>query len=136
MEAQAMVETAKPLSDGYWYLATPYTAYPDGIDAAFRQAVLAAARFVRAGHRIFSPICHSHPIALGGKIDPLDHGIWLLQDEPLMNGAVGMFVVQMPGWDVSKGVAFEIAAFRKAGKPVIFVTWPGLIVVADETSNP
>lgn len=103
----------------FWYLATPYSKWADRREA-WRQAVIAAADMIKAGVPAFSPIVHSHPIALIGKIDPLDHEIWLPADAPLMAAARGLVVYQMDGWDESYGVAVEIDAFRAAGKPVIF----------------
>ena len=49
------------------YLASPYS-HPDAVvrEQRFRDVCLAAARLIRAGQIVFSPIAHSHPIASGG----------------------------------------------------------------------
>src|SRR5436309_1862842 len=59
-----------------YYLATPYSKYPRGLTAAFEDAANLAARLLQVGFRVYSPIAHTHPLAVYGKIDPLDHAIW------------------------------------------------------------
>lgn len=103
----------------FYYLATPYSKYAGGIAAAFDEACKQAALLVRAGVPVFSPIAHSHPIAHLGEIDPMDLGIWLDVDGPMMQAAGALIVCKMKGWNESKGVAHEIATFRDAGKPII-----------------
>lgn len=112
--------------EGFFYLATPYSKYADGLDAAFTDAAQQAALLVRAGVPVFSPIAHSHPIAMQGGIDPLDHAIWLPADEPFMRAARGLIVCKLVGWKASYGVSVEIRAFRKAGKPVVYMD-PGVV---------
>ena len=110
--------------DGFLYLATPYSKHPEGIDAAFRYACHAAGRLLSRGVKAFSPIAHSHPIAIHGNVDPLSHEIWLAADRPFMQAARGMIVVMMPGWETSYGVQQEIAAFNEMQKPIHYLPWP------------
>lgn len=105
----------------FFYLATPYTKWAGGIDAAFEMACREAARFIRAGIPVFCPIAHSHPIAKNGGIDPLSHEVWLAADAPLMAAAQGLIVVRAKGWEDSYGVTHEIKAFKAAGKPILYV---------------
>ena len=105
------------------YLATPYSKYPGGIEAAHREACRAAAMLVKAGVGVYSPIAHTHPIAIYGGIDPLNHDIWLPADTPMMQAASSITVVKMKGWQESVGVAHEIKAFQEMGKPVFYMEW-------------
>jgi hypothetical protein len=105
----------------FWYVASPYSRYPGGIEAAFADIAGYTARMVEAGLAVFSPIAHSHPVAIQGGLDPLDHSVWMPLDEPMMRAAHGIIVVQMAGWRESYGVGVEINAFRAAGKPVLFM---------------
>jgi hypothetical protein len=114
----------------FHYLASPYSAHPDGMEHAYRDACAAAALLIRAGVPVFSPIAHSHGIAEIGGIDPASHAIWLPADAPMMRAAMGLIVLQLPGWDMSIGVAAEIAEFRLAGKPVRYMT-PGVVPALD-----
>lgn len=103
------------------YLATPYSRYPGGIERAFQDAAELAARLLTAGYRVYSPIAHTHPIAIHGGLDPLDHTIWLPFDETMMLAADAILVAHMEGWQASKGIAHEIAFFRDHGKPILNV---------------
>jgi hypothetical protein len=110
----------------FWYLATPYSKYPEGLEAAFALACGQAALFARAAVPVYSPIAHTHPIAAIGEIDPYDHKIWLPFDEPMMHAAHGLIVLMADSWQQSYGMKVEIEQFKAAGKPVIYMT-PGEI---------
>lgn len=110
----------------FWYIATPYSKFPGGITAAFEGAAREAAALVKAGVPVYSPIAHTHPVALYGDIDPLDHDIWLPADAPFMEAAKGLIVCQMEGWEHSYGIGEEIKAFEAAGKPIVYMT-PGVV---------
>lgn len=103
---------------GLCYLGTPYTKYPDGIEAAFKEASRIAAKLLLAGVKVYSPIAHTHPIALYGKLDQLDLNIWLPFDEAMMHACGALIVAEMTGWEESKGLAHEIEFFERHGKPV------------------
>jgi nucleoside 2-deoxyribosyltransferase len=100
------------------YLATPYSKYRPSIEAAFIDASKLAATLLRAGVKVYSPIAHTHPIAVYGKIDPLDHAIWLPFDEAMMDIANVLIVARMDGWEASRGIAHEVDFFTRQGKPV------------------
>lgn len=110
----------------FWYLATPYSKYHHGLDAAFTAATHQAGLYVRAGIPAFSPIVHSHSVALWCEIDPLDHKLWMAVCQPFMDVARGLIVIMLPGWEKSRGIQLEIGQFRAAGKPV-FYTKPGVV---------
>ena len=120
-EADLLIQLENP--DTYWYLATPYSKYPAGMDEAARLAAVAAAWFVKHGIPVFSPIVHTHPIAQHGGINPADHTIWLPADEIFMDLASGLVVVQMETWDTAYGVGVERKLFASQGKPEILIPW-------------
>jgi hypothetical protein len=103
------------------YLATPYSKYPSGIHHAFADAATFAANLLKAGVNVYSPIAHTHPLAIYGNIDPLDHNIWLPFDATMMHLAEALIVARMPGWESSKGVMHEIEVFRAAHKPIYYL---------------
>lgn len=123
-EIVAFMLTAQ--GDGFWYVATPYTRYPGGHENAFIDASIAGAWLVERGVHVFVPITHSHPIATrGGLPEELNTlRVWMDQDGPFMAAAVGLCIVQMPGWDSSAGIAEEFKHFSRAGKPVVQLRWP------------
>lgn len=112
------------------YLGTPYSAYPQGIEAAFRDASNLAGRLLLAGVKVYSPIAHTHPIAMHARIDPYDHSIWLPFDQSIMNASQAMIVAKMDTWDSSKGIRHEIEYFEGAGKPVFYLD-PQTLAVSD-----
>lgn len=103
------------------YVGTPYSKWADGLDAAFVEASKLTARLMQHGLKVYSPIAHTHPLAVHGNIDPLDHSIWLPFDGAMMDKADAMIVAMMDGWFESKGVRHEIDVFNEAGKPVFFL---------------
>lgn len=120
---------------GFWYVATPYSKYPAGLEQAFIDASTVTARLVEAGVPAYSPIAHTHPIAVHGKMDKLDHSIWLPLDEHMMKAARGIIVAKMAGWGESYGVGVEIEYFEKVGKPVLYLDTPPDSAVATKYTS-
>lgn len=110
------------------YLATPYSKYKDGIHAAYEEACRIAAELLKKGVKVYSPIAHTHSIAMVGDIDPLDHGIWLPFDEAIMRQCSAMCIAKMDGWLQSYGLDQEVKFFRRARKPVFTVESDGRLV--------
>lgn len=100
------------------YLATPYTKYAGGIEKAFIDACKLTALLLRAGIKCYSPIAHTHPIAIHGNLDPLDHDIWLPFDVAMMKACDTLIVAHMEGWSESFGVAQEVQFFEDERKPI------------------
>jgi hypothetical protein len=104
-----------------WYLATPYSKFPGGLEAAFDLACRQSAILIQARVPVFSPIAHTHPIAIIANMDPLDHTIWLPCDAPLMNAATGIIMLRAESWEQSYGMRVERETFEAAGKPVVWM---------------
>lgn len=100
------------------YLTTPYSKYPSGLHEAFMESARIAGMLLLAEIKVYSPISHTHPIALYAGIDPLDHDIWLPFDQTMMNMADCMVIANMEGWEQSRGIQHEIETFAAAGKPI------------------
>jgi hypothetical protein len=118
-----------PKQRSFWYLATPYRSYlstlfPPGEDAleeARDEAAWLAAQLLDRGVDVFSPIVHSHPIAFYvTSFDGSSDG-WLDLQTPYMQAAKGLLIGTFPGWDASRGIAFERRYFEFAEKPIHFV---------------
>ena len=107
----------------FWYLATPYTNFKRGHNAAFTEAAKVAGSLIKRGIRVFCPIIHTHPLGVHGNIENEagDLDFWLGVDGPFMDAAAGVIVVKMDGWTESEGVKAEIKKFRKDGKPVLYM---------------
>lgn len=105
------------IASGYWYICSPYSKYPTGLEDACVAVARFAGKLILAGIPIFSPIAMFHPIALAADIDPLDHKIWLPADKPLFDRAHGVLVAALPGWRESHGIGVELEWAREQGKP-------------------
>ena len=103
------------------YLATPYSKYEPGIHMAFVEASIFAARLLQHGIKVYSPIAHTHPLAIYGNIDPSDHNIWMPFDEAMMTASEALLVAMMDGWQESKGITHEINFFKNANKPIEYL---------------
>lgn len=110
-----------PKIEGFWYLATPYSKYPKGQMWAFVDAAKLAGKLLQRGVPLFCPIVHSHPIAIHGGIDGLDHDFWIPADRPMMDAAGGLLVGKLEGWEDSDGICEEINIFNAAMKQVEFI---------------
>ena len=121
------------------YLATPYShADPAVREQRFRAACRAAARLMRAGHFVFSPVAHGHCIALHGL--PADWRFWEPLDRHQLERCDEVVVLMLDGWRDSTGVAAEIRIAGELGKPVRYLApeatgSPTLAHVATEAEN-
>lgn len=107
------------------YLATAHSSSPYGLDEAFKAAALIAGDLLKR-HKVnvYSPICHTHPMAEYANLPHADHNLWLPFDELMMTRCDVLLVATcMVGWDVSRGVDHEITYFGNAGKPIFHVAY-------------
>lgn len=112
----------------YWYIGSPYSKYPGGLQEAFRIACAETARFMAAGVPVFCPIAHSHSVAQHGDLPKKDHDFWMSVDKPMVDAAIGLIVLTMEGWRESEGLQQEIKWFKEARKPIRYLrptTEPG-----------
>lgn len=93
------------------YLASPYTKYAGGIDQANDDICEVAAKMIAAGVKVFCPVAHAHAIAMSGGLNPLDHDLWLGQDEAIAPFCQALVVAELDGWRESYGVSQEILWF-------------------------
>lgn len=99
------------------YIAVPYTINPE---QAFRIANQYSARMMLAGNVVFSPISHSHPIAIQNEL-PESHEFWMKQDLPFVEWCDGLHVLCITGWETSRGVQEEIGYAKKLNKFVQYI---------------
>lgn len=108
----------------FHYLASPYRAYPGGLEAAHELAAAAAAALIDRGLEVYSPIAHSHHIARSVLAADATSDFWLQRQKPFLRAAHGLLLLTAPGWDRSSGIQFEIAFMEAAGKPVRRLGFP------------
>lgn len=109
---------------GFWYLATPYTKHPRGIDVAHYEACAAAAICFKAGVQVFAPIPHTHAIALVGQLAG-HFEQWAQLDDAMIRASRGVIVVEMDGWSESVGINAECVLAQALGKPILYMPKDG-----------
>ncbi len=95
------------------YLASPYThADPDVMQDRFEAVRQVAAGYLLAGRAVYSPIVHGHVIAAAHDL-PVSFDFWMQHCLAMLSRAQKLHVLQLDGWRESRGVAAEIAWWRK-----------------------
>lgn len=114
------------------YLASPYS-HPDPAvrEFRFREACRAAAKFMRCGQPVFSPIAHGHCICTYGL--PTDWRFWEPFDRRQLERCDEVVVLMLDGWQESVGVQAEIRIAGEYGKPVRYVAPEGYEKTPAET---
>ncbi len=103
------------------YLCTPYShSDPVVMHRRFLDACEAAARLMNAGHLLFAPIPHTHPIAMAGDL-PKGWEYWQKYDRWFIERADVVVIVMMEGWEDSRGIAAERKIAEELGKPTVCV---------------
>lgn len=103
------------------YLATPYShPEPAVMEQRFQDACRIAGLLMAQGEVVFSPIAHTHPIAVQCTL-PRGWDYWERFDRDFIAACSKVLVARMDGWEQSKGVAAEIAIAKELGKPVEYI---------------
>ena len=105
----------------YYYLASPYTHKdPTVRQQRYEEVQYYTGLFVLNNLHIFSPIVHSHDLAVKYAL-PVDITFWKDYCEAMLQPALAIWVLQLPGWDDSNGIKSEIE-FAMANKiPISYV---------------
>ena len=110
-----------PTENSLIYLATPYS-HPDAAvrEQRYREVNRVAVDLVRKGMHIFSPISHSHALAVAGDL-PKSWEFWETHCRAVLQACGGMFVLMQEGWKESVGVQAEIGLATEMGLPVAYL---------------
>jgi len=101
------------------YLASPYSHEEDDVRAfRYAECCRAVALILQSGRfNVFSPIVHSHPLALhhgmGGTYEN-----WKEVDEDWINRCDELWILMLPGWKESVGVNAEAKYALDHGKAI------------------
>lgn len=110
------------------YLASPYT-HPDPIVMKTRYllAQQVNAHFISQGFHVYSPIVHCHTMALTHTL-PHDFDFWRRFNLDLIRRSDEFWVLTIPGYHESKGVAGELNFADHCGLPIKWVDADGNFV--------
>jgi len=122
------------------YLACPYWHENENVRLSrFERVTDVTGKIMQRGYVVFSPITHSHPVALdmdtgehrpGGK---LGHDFWLRQDAWYLSKVDEMWILMLDGWKESYGVAWEADFCCNAYTPVRHLDNSSLLFVNPDT---
>ena len=99
------------------YLAIPYTGNEE---QNFKIANKVAGQLMSKGNIVFSPISHTHPIAIECNL-PGDWKYWKSFDIAFIKWCDEVQIIALPGWRQSKGVMAEIDIAKKNNKKIKFI---------------
>jgi hypothetical protein len=103
------------------YLAGPYSHQNMHVKAhRFNKLNIAAAKLMLDGFMVFSPISHTHPIALAGDL-PGGWEFWEEYDKTFIEWCDELHILKLAGWTESTGVQAEIEIAQKMDKPIVFI---------------
>lgn len=103
------------------YLAVPYTHEdPTVMEWRFNVVNEVAGRLMKQGIHIFSPISHTHPIAVTCDL-PRGFDFWEQYDRAILQVCRKVIVLRLFGWEQSKGVQAEIKIATELGIPVEYI---------------
>lgn len=110
----------KPGDSTVIYLAAPYSDPDPAVrEQRFVAVSRVAAELVRAGQHVFSPISHSHPIAVHGIRG--DWSFWAPFDRRLLAICDEVVVLMLDGWRESVGVQAEIELAIEMDLPIRYL---------------
>jgi len=99
------------------YLAIPYK---DDQEKSFELANKYAAKLMKEGNIVYSPISHNHPIA---KQEGLPRGwdFWEKFDRVYVEWCDVLCVIMKDGWENSNGVKAEIELAKEYSKEIKYI---------------
>ena len=110
---------------GFIYLASPYShPSPHVRKQRYEAALHFAENYILMGQPVFSPIVYGYPMesAIG-----TDYKSWKSLNDAMLYAASRFWVLTLPGWEESRGVAYEINRWRnrQMKPPVQYVSLSG-----------
>ena len=110
------------------YLASPYTDKSDLImHNRYLQVAEITAQLLNRGIHVYSPIVHCHELAKRFSL-PRDFDFWQRYNEAMLEMASALHILQLEGWNNSKGVRKEIGFATSNSIPIVHLPYPLEIV--------
>lgn len=100
------------------FVSSPYThSDPLVVEDRYEKVLEFTAKKITEGYVIYSPIVHCHSLAL--KYDlPKEFAFWERFDKAMIDACQEVWVLCLPGWSSSNGVAMELQHARDMDKPI------------------
>jgi hypothetical protein len=104
------------------YLASPYShPNPAVRELRYELARIVTANWLKNGEAMFSPIVYGKSME---KMIGTDYKSWKNFNDAMLTACTSLMVLKLDGWDISKGVQYEIALAKQLGKPVNYLQPP------------
>jgi len=115
------VTGAYPMS--FIYIASPYTHLnPLKMEERFKLVENYIFHLTLQNVIAYSPIVHFHQIAKEYTL-PTDAEFWYKHNVAFLKSAKALHVLQLPGWDMSKGIIKEIKVATMLHLPIFYQQW-------------
>lgn len=103
----------------YIYLASPYS-HPDKkiMNQRYETIIIVTGKLMERGLHVYSSIVHCHPLAVRFDL-PRDHDYWDDYNAKMLKNASMLMIVELDGWQDSKGITSEIALASEYNIPVV-----------------
>lgn len=104
------------------YLCSVYSLNADEelMEKRWQYVMKRTAEILKEGIAVFSPIAHSHEIAKRYNL-PKEFDFWKELDFQYLAHCDLVWVLRMPGWNLSKGITAELEEARRLGKRIVFI---------------
>lgn len=102
------------------YLAVPYSGTDEQRQERFEKVNKVAAKLMKEGHIVFSPISHNHPIATECGL-PMGWNYWKNHDTSFIKWCDILCILTLDGWAESVGIKAEIKIAATYAKQVIYI---------------
>ena len=105
----------------FTYLASPYShADKNVMEERYIRNLEAVQRLALDTDTPYSPIVHFHQVA---KIHGMrtDFHFWQRHNEAMLRTANKLTILTLPGWDISRGVNFELGFARAQRLQVVYM---------------
>lgn len=106
----------------YIYLASPYTSDDKFLKIArYRAALRACTELMAAGELVFCPVAYGHSVEDKSRQE-FPYEYWLRWSKSLLAPSKSLYVLTIPGWASSPGVAAEVRMAHELEIPILGYT--------------
>lgn len=107
------------MQPGFVYLASPYSHIDPFVrEQRYLAAMRAMAVLLRGGEAVYSPIVHCHELAKTAGL-PTDAAFWRNYNFTMLASANALYMLLLPGWELSVGCKEECVEAERLGLPVV-----------------
>lgn len=101
------------------FISSPFSSpFPATQQERYERVMEFTSIMLSSGYQVFSPIVYCVPMAARFKL-PGDADYWAKFNIEFLRNCEAMFLLQLPGWDQSKGIQLELRIAKMLFIPVI-----------------